>query len=115
MKNETAKLLAIGKCVKKRLQKALVKELFSLHNLEMVNESNWMFGICLRLQVYQQLREELAKAKTLEGIADVNRDLKLRCQVTTWALTAGITLTLLGGNLLVSHALDLRSCSLGTL
>ncbi|XP_005283146.2 tRNA-dihydrouridine(16/17) synthase [NAD(P)(+)]-like isoform X2 [Chrysemys picta bellii] len=32
------------------------------------------------LQVYQQLREELAKAKTLEGIADVNRDLKLRCQ-----------------------------------
>ncbi|XP_065271761.1 tRNA-dihydrouridine(16/17) synthase [NAD(P)(+)]-like isoform X2 [Emys orbicularis] len=66
------------------------------------------------LQVYQQLREELAKAKTLEGIADVNRDLKLRCQVPMWALTAGVTLTLLGGNLLVSYALDLCSCSLGT-
>ncbi|XP_009277673.1 PREDICTED: tRNA-dihydrouridine(16/17) synthase [NAD(P)(+)]-like isoform X2 [Aptenodytes forsteri] len=33
-----------------------------------------------RLQVYQQLREELAKVKTLEGIVDVNRELKLRCQ-----------------------------------
>ncbi|KAM8991950.1 tRNA-dihydrouridine(16/17) synthase [NAD(P)(+)]-like isoform 1-T1 [Guaruba guarouba] len=32
------------------------------------------------LQVYQQLREELAKVKTLEGIVDVNRELKLRCQ-----------------------------------
>uniref|UniRef100_A0A7M4ECR5 tRNA-dihydrouridine(16/17) synthase [NAD(P)(+)]-like n=1 Tax=Crocodylus porosus TaxID=8502 RepID=A0A7M4ECR5_CROPO len=32
------------------------------------------------LQVYQQLRDELAKAKTLEGIADVSRELKLRCQ-----------------------------------
>lgn len=45
-----------------------------------------MFGICLRLQVYQQLREELAKVKTLEGILDVNRELKLRCQVPRWAL-----------------------------
>jgi len=45
-----------------------------------------MFGICLRLQVYQQLREELAKVKTLEGIVDVNRELKLRCQVLRWAL-----------------------------
>lgn len=45
-----------------------------------------MFGICLRLQVYQQLREELAKVKTLEGIVDVNRELKLRCQVPRWAL-----------------------------
>lgn len=45
-----------------------------------------MFGICLRLQVYQQLREELAKVKTLEGIIDVNRELKLRCQVPRWAL-----------------------------
>ncbi|KAJ7422751.1 tRNA-dihydrouridine(16/17) synthase [NAD(P)(+)]-like protein [Pitangus sulphuratus] len=34
------------------------------------------------LQVYQQLREELAKVKTLEGIVDVNRELKLRCQPT---------------------------------
>ncbi|KAM4890327.1 tRNA-dihydrouridine(16/17) synthase [NAD(P)(+)]-like isoform 1-T1 [Sylvia borin] len=32
------------------------------------------------LQVYQQLRDELAKVKTLEGIVDVNRELKLRCQ-----------------------------------
>ncbi|XP_054702090.1 tRNA-dihydrouridine(16/17) synthase [NAD(P)(+)]-like isoform X2 [Grus americana] len=38
------------------------------------------------LQVYQQLREELAKVKTLEGIVDVNRELKLRCQVPRWAL-----------------------------
>ncbi|KAM6317690.1 tRNA-dihydrouridine(16/17) synthase [NAD(P)(+)]-like isoform 2-T2 [Podargus strigoides] len=40
------------------------------------------------LQVYQQLREELAKVKTLEGIVDVNRELKLRCQVPRWALTS---------------------------
>lgn len=45
-----------------------------------------MFGICRRLQVYHQLREELAKVKTLEGIVDVNRELKLRCQVPIWAL-----------------------------
>ncbi|XP_007482882.1 tRNA-dihydrouridine(16/17) synthase [NAD(P)(+)]-like isoform X2 [Monodelphis domestica] len=32
------------------------------------------------LQIHQQLREELAKVKTLEGIADVSRELKLRCQ-----------------------------------
>ncbi|RLV92039.1 hypothetical protein DV515_00013901 [Chloebia gouldiae] len=38
------------------------------------------------LQVYQQLREELAKVKTLDGIVDVNRELKLRCQVPRWAL-----------------------------
>ncbi|XP_041265216.1 tRNA-dihydrouridine(16/17) synthase [NAD(P)(+)]-like isoform X1 [Onychostruthus taczanowskii] len=37
------------------------------------------------LQVYHQLREELAKVKTLEGIVDVNRELKLRCQVPRWA------------------------------
>lgn len=47
-----------------------------------------VFGISLRLQVYQQLREELAKVKTLEGIVDVNRELKLRCQVSRWALTS---------------------------
>ncbi|KAL4835448.1 hypothetical protein H8958_021203, partial [Nasalis larvatus] len=32
------------------------------------------------LQVHQQLREELAKVKTLEGIAAVSQELKLRCQ-----------------------------------
>ncbi|XP_023367064.1 tRNA-dihydrouridine(16/17) synthase [NAD(P)(+)]-like isoform X3 [Otolemur garnettii] len=32
------------------------------------------------LQVHQQLREELAKVKTLEGIAAVSLELKLRCQ-----------------------------------
>lgn len=32
------------------------------------------------LQVHQMLREELAKAKTLEGVAAVSRELKLRCQ-----------------------------------
>ncbi|XP_027423320.2 tRNA-dihydrouridine(16/17) synthase [NAD(P)(+)]-like isoform X4 [Zalophus californianus] len=32
------------------------------------------------LQVHQQLREELAKVKTLEGVAAVNQELKLRCQ-----------------------------------
>lgn len=37
-------------------------------------------GVCLRLQVHQLLREELAKAKTLEGVAAVSRELKLRCQ-----------------------------------
>lgn len=38
------------------------------------------WGVCLRLQVHQQLREELAKVKTLEGIAAVSQELKLRCQ-----------------------------------
>ncbi|KAG8446404.1 hypothetical protein GDO86_014017 [Hymenochirus boettgeri] len=32
------------------------------------------------LQVYQELREELAKVKTLEGIIAVNQELKRRCQ-----------------------------------
>ncbi|KAM8785579.1 tRNA-dihydrouridine(16/17) synthase [NAD(P)(+)]-like isoform 3-T3 [Rhynchonycteris naso] len=32
------------------------------------------------LQVHQQLREELAKVKTLEGIAAVSQELKLRCE-----------------------------------
>ncbi|KAM4691463.1 tRNA-dihydrouridine(16/17) synthase [NAD(P)(+)]-like [Rhinophrynus dorsalis] len=32
------------------------------------------------LQVYQELREELAKVKTIEGITAVNRELKHRCQ-----------------------------------
>ncbi|XP_028912645.1 tRNA-dihydrouridine(16/17) synthase [NAD(P)(+)]-like [Ornithorhynchus anatinus] len=32
------------------------------------------------LQVHRRLREELAKVKTLEGLADVSRELKLRCQ-----------------------------------
>ncbi|ERE67868.1 tRNA-dihydrouridine synthase 1 [Cricetulus griseus] len=32
------------------------------------------------LQVHQQLREELAKVKTLEGVAAVSQALKLRCQ-----------------------------------
>lgn len=57
-----------------------------------------MFGICLRLQVYQHLREELAKVKTLEGIIDVNRELKLRCQVPRWALISQNRLPALGGN-----------------
>lgn len=39
-----------------------------------------MTGICLRLQVHQQLREELARVKTLEGVAAVSQALKLRCQ-----------------------------------
>ncbi|CAJ0958989.1 unnamed protein product [Ranitomeya imitator] len=34
----------------------------------------------LSLQVYQVLREELAKAKSLNGIIAVNKELKLRCQ-----------------------------------
>lgn len=57
-----------------------------------------MFGLYLRLQVYQQLREELAKVKTLEGIVDVNRELKLRCQVPRWALSPRTALPALGGN-----------------
>ncbi|KAG8565106.1 hypothetical protein GDO81_012714 [Engystomops pustulosus] len=32
------------------------------------------------LQVYQELREDLAKAKSLEGIITVNKELKLKCQ-----------------------------------
>lgn len=56
-----------------------------------------VFGFCLRLQVYQQLREELAKVKTLEGIVDVNRELKLRCQVPWWALLPQTALSARGG------------------
>ncbi|OCT58495.1 hypothetical protein XELAEV_18002055mg [Xenopus laevis] len=32
------------------------------------------------LQIHQELREELAKAKTLEGVIVVNQNLKLKCQ-----------------------------------
>ncbi|MBN3300588.1 DUS1L synthase, partial [Amia calva] len=32
------------------------------------------------LQIYQDLREELAKVKTIDGMAEVNRQLKERCQ-----------------------------------
>ncbi|KAK7938355.1 hypothetical protein WMY93_001681 [Mugilogobius chulae] len=32
------------------------------------------------LQIHQDLREELAKVKTVEGLADVSNQLKLRCQ-----------------------------------
>lgn len=40
--------------------------------------------MCLfRLQIHQDLREELAKVKTLEGLADVSKQLRLRCQVQT--------------------------------
>uniref|UniRef100_A0A669C8U3 tRNA-dihydrouridine(16/17) synthase [NAD(P)(+)]-like n=1 Tax=Oreochromis niloticus TaxID=8128 RepID=A0A669C8U3_ORENI len=35
------------------------------------------------LQIHQDLREELAKVKTLEGLADVSKQLRLRCQVQT--------------------------------
>uniref|UniRef100_A0A8C9Z053 Dihydrouridine synthase 1-like (S. cerevisiae) n=1 Tax=Sander lucioperca TaxID=283035 RepID=A0A8C9Z053_SANLU len=34
------------------------------------------------LQIHQDLREELAKVKTLEGLAGVSKQLRLRCQVT---------------------------------
>uniref|UniRef100_A0AAX7VVW2 tRNA-dihydrouridine(16/17) synthase [NAD(P)(+)]-like n=1 Tax=Astatotilapia calliptera TaxID=8154 RepID=A0AAX7VVW2_ASTCA len=33
------------------------------------------------LQIHQDLREELAKVKTLEGLADVSKQLRLRCQL----------------------------------
>ncbi|KAG8507563.1 tRNA-dihydrouridine(16/17) synthase [NAD(P)(+)]-like [Galemys pyrenaicus] len=54
------------------------------------------------LQVHQQLREELAKVKTLEGIAAVSQELKLRCQAgaglragrPAWARALALTLTL---------------------
>lgn len=36
-----------------------------------------------RLQIHQDLREELAKVKTLEALAEVSKQLKLRCQVTS--------------------------------
>ncbi len=39
--------------------------------------------VCVcRLQIHQDLREELAKVKTLEGLANVSKQLRLRCQVT---------------------------------
>lgn len=34
-----------------------------------------------RLQIHQDLRDDLAKVKTLEALADVSKQLKLRCQV----------------------------------
>lgn len=33
------------------------------------------------LQIHQDLREELAKAKNVAGIVEINRQLKQRCQV----------------------------------
>lgn len=35
-----------------------------------------------RLQIHQDLRDDLAKVKTLEALANVSQQLKLRCQVT---------------------------------
>lgn len=34
-----------------------------------------------RLQIHQDLREDLAKVKTLDGLAHVSKQLKQRCQV----------------------------------
>lgn len=39
--------------------------------------------------MHQQLREELAKVKTLEGIALVSQELKLRCQVGAGLMCSG--------------------------
>lgn len=39
--------------------------------------------ILFRLQIYQDLRDELAKVKTLEALADVSKQLKQHCQVET--------------------------------
>ncbi|XP_049491399.1 tRNA-dihydrouridine(16/17) synthase [NAD(P)(+)]-like isoform X3 [Panthera uncia] len=41
------------------------------------------------LQVHRQLREELAKAKTLEGVAAVSQELKLRCQAGGYVQAEG--------------------------
>ena len=39
--------------------------------------------VCVcRLQIHQDLREELGKVKNLEGLAGVSKQLRLRCQVT---------------------------------
>lgn len=38
-------------------------------------------ALCCRLQIHQDLREDLAKVKTLDGLADVSKQLKQRCQV----------------------------------
>lgn len=39
--------------------------------------------VCVcRLQIHQDLRDDLAKVKTLEALANVSEQLKLRCQVT---------------------------------
>lgn len=39
--------------------------------------------VCVRrLQIHQDLRDDLAKVKTLEALANVSQQLKLRCQVT---------------------------------
>lgn len=39
-----------------------------------------LWFVC-RLQIHQDLREDLAKVKTLEGLAEVSKQLKQRCQV----------------------------------
>ena len=46
-------------------------------------------SVC-RLQIHQDLREELAKVKNLESLADVSRKLRLRCQVTATKIVSGI-------------------------
>lgn len=62
-------------------------------------------GLCLRLQVHQLLREELAKAKTLEAVAAVSQELKLRCQARVGPVDA----RWVGGGSTVTEAL-LRFC-----
>lgn len=56
---------------------------YLLHHVNMFQ--TYLFAacdMCLRLQIHQDLREDLAKVKTLQGLAGVSKQLRLRCQVT---------------------------------
>lgn len=47
--------------------------------------STALWRVC-SLQIHQDLREDLAKVKTLDGLADVSKQLKQRCQVANAVL-----------------------------
>ncbi|XP_061606461.1 tRNA-dihydrouridine(16/17) synthase [NAD(P)(+)]-like isoform X2 [Phyllopteryx taeniolatus] len=46
----------------------------------MTGIASWEHVRAVRLQIHQDLRDDLAKVKTLEGLANVSNQLRLRCQ-----------------------------------
>lgn len=60
---------------------------------ECINHAALWF-VC-RLQIHQDLREDLAKVKTLDGLADVSKQLKQRCQVMAASQNSGANVQVL--------------------
>lgn len=53
-----------------------------------------LWFVC-RLQIHQDLREDLAKVKTLDGLDDVSKQLKQRCQVMAASQKSGANVQVL--------------------